>query len=423
VQSPTEMAERLRAAIAQGNSDAIRATAEALLARAGDDAQVRTICGRVFTLFGDPRRGLELLDEKDHVLRAKACIAIGRLCDAERHVVAAEAAGDERASGVRWELLSLLNKAGKRFTFPVSDSVRQAMLREHTELRTRGLNVAELLRNGDVRAAARAQLAILDAFGPSTIGASSLDRVGGTVPLWDGRPTGHMVALCIDGYGDFLQFARYLPAARRRCTRLTVAVVPALHSIARQATGADEVVALDEMHAPLQTASAYAMVSFTLALAVEQCYGTPLPVRSAHPVRLWPANRHVGLCWSASGMGAARSIPFAALEPLRALPGIEFHSLQVGANQADAGPWVTRHELRSFDDTAALIASLDAVVSVDTAVLHLAATMGVRTELILSGYEDCRWGVRIDTPWYPTVHIHRGHLDRTIERVRARLMA
>lgn len=359
----------------------VRESVESLLAW-GADPRFRSLCGQVLTLY-HPRKALDLLDKDEHIARAKACVLLGRVRAAEDHLVAAERAGDARSAVIRSELLELLDRARGKPGRPTADG---------------------LLLQGDIRGAAQLLPRMLD-----------LAIAGRIVSPWDGRRTEHLVALCAAGYGDFLQYARYLPAARQRCDRMTVAVPRALHSIARQA-GPDEVVALDELHLPLQEATAYTAVWFTLALAVGQAYGAPLPVRSERSVRLSPRRRHVGLCWAASAAGAARSIPFESLEPLRALPDVEFHSLQFGGNEA--GAWVTQHEFRSFDDTAALISGLDSVVSVDTAVAHLAANMSKPTELLLTGFCDPRWGRGDRTGWYPTVRIHRGPLDDAIESIR-----
>ena len=115
--------------------------------------------------------------------------------------------------------------------------------------------------------------------------------------------------------------------------------------------------------------------------------------------------------------------------PLARLPGVSFYSLQKGeqAGQARNPPtglelidWT--EDLHDFADTAALIANLDLVISVDTAVAHLAGAMGRPVWLLLPFIPDWRWLLdREDSPWYPTMRLFRqkaaGQWDDVIARV------
>ena len=115
--------------------------------------------------------------------------------------------------------------------------------------------------------------------------------------------------------------------------------------------------------------------------------------------------------------------------PLARLPGVSFYSLQKGeqAGQARNPPtglelidWT--EDLHDFADTAALIANLDLVISVDTAVAHLAGAMGKPVWVLLPFVPDWRWLLeREDSPWYPTMRLFRqkaiGQWHEVIERV------
>ena len=79
------------------------------------------------------------------------------------------------------------------------------------------------------------------------------------------------------------------------------------------------------------------------------------------------------------------------------------------------------HELRTWDDTASLIGALDAIVTVDTSVAHVAASMGRPTHLVLTDYQYWRWGTGETTPWYPTMTVYRGNVDESVRRIAARL--
>jgi hypothetical protein len=126
----------------------------------------------------------------------------------------------------------------------------------------------------------------------------------------------------------------------------------------------------------------------------------------------------VGLVWaSQSGhrTAAAKSVALEALAPLASVPGVRFYSLQKGAAalQAQHPPAGMRivdlsGELGDFSDTAAAIAGLDLVISVDTAVAHLAGAMAAPTWTLLKFVPDWRWLLsRSDCPWYPTMTLFR----------------
>jgi hypothetical protein len=143
------------------------------------------------------------------------------------------------------------------------------------------------------------------------------------------------------------------------------------------------------------------------------------PARPTARMKL-PSGRRlkVGLAWSGDPRHTrdhVRSVPAALFLRLADLPGISFHSLQHEVRPADrpaldASPAIGREveRARDFADTAALIARLDLVVTVDTGVAHVAAAMGKPTWIIVHIAPDWRWlADRADSPWYPTVRLFR----------------
>jgi hypothetical protein len=126
----------------------------------------------------------------------------------------------------------------------------------------------------------------------------------------------------------------------------------------------------------------------------------------------------VGLCWAGQSRPDARmaevdrrrSVRLEQMAPLAKVPGVRFVSLQIGdgLSQVIAPPGMHVQDysqsLEDFYDTACLIATLDLVISVDTAVAHLAAAMG-KPVWLLSRFDNCwRWlGKRADSPWYPSL--------------------
>jgi hypothetical protein len=128
--------------------------------------------------------------------------------------------------------------------------------------------------------------------------------------------------------------------------------------------------------------------------------GNPSP--SAQPPR------KVGLAWAGSGSQPLdrRSIPATDLAPLLEAP-VEWHSLQWGQT-APGSLHDHSSELTNFAATAELIQTLDLVISVDTAVAHLAGALGKPVWILLSPAPDWRWGHEGSTsPWYPTAQLHR----------------
>ncbi len=225
-----------------------------------------------------------------------------------------------------------------------------------------------------------------------------------------------------EGFGDTLQFIRYAPLLAARGARV-VAWVPA--PLVRLIAGVPGVAAVVPPGAPLPPYDAWCPM-----LSLPQVFGTTLdhlppaapylivdPAEAARQAATLPGTGlRVGVAWA----GAARATDPAAaatdrvrsttpdvLAPLGQVPGVRLVNLQFGV-QAPHGMVDPMPGVRDFADTAAIIVNLDAVVSVDTAVAHLAAGMG-RPVLLLDRYDNCwRWlHGRTGSSWYPTLHIHR----------------
>jgi len=127
-----------------------------------------------------------------------------------------------------------------------------------------------------------------------------------------------------------------------------------------------------------------------------------------------------------------RSMPLERFAPLLAVPGVDFVSVQreVNPEQADMldarGVLRLGHEFEDFADTAALVAMLDLLISVDTSVAHLAGAMGKAVALLVPFSPDWRWLLdRSDSVWYPSMRLFRqsspGDWEGLIERVRKEL--
>lgn len=221
--------------------------------------------------------------------------------------------------------------------------------------------------------------------------------------VWDGGPfeAKHVLVRCYHGLGDTLQFARYLPALRQRVASLTLEVQPELLPLLRGMPGIDRLVPFDPAH-PLPTAECdFEIMELAAALRIKPAM-LPPPALRVTPQPL-VAGRVVGLCWRAGGWSPARSVPEPSFRPLAAGPCV---SLCPGPTELPvlnpAGCPAT------VAQTASLIAALALVVTVDTMVAHLAASLGVPTWLLLKHDADWRWMAdRRDSPWYPSMTLYR----------------
>jgi ADP-heptose:LPS heptosyltransferase len=155
------------------------------------------------------------------------------------------------------------------------------------------------------------------------------------------------------------------------------------------------------------------------------------------PAQRGMLQRRIGIVWA----GAAhhrndrrRSISLAALAPLFSLPGATWHALQKGpaasqlAQVPEARGVVPLDASADFAHTAALVDTLDAVVSVDTSIAHLAGALGKPVYVLLPFAPDWRWGIVGDrTPWYPTARVLRqpsvGDWRSVVASLRAALAA
>ena len=193
----------------------------------------------------------------------------------------------------------------------------------------------------------------------------------------------------------------------------------------RQVKGLSEVLARGESLPGFDAYSTLLSLPRLFATTLETIPAT-IPYLSADPARsaTWAARLgadrrfKIGIAWAGSAVhkdDQRRSMPLAALAPLSSIPGLLFVSLQKGpqAQQIQSQPtglaivdWTA--DLHDFADTAALIAHLDLVIAVDTAVVHLAGAMGKPVWTLLASVPDWRWLLnRSDTPWYPTMRLFR----------------
>jgi len=250
-----------------------------------------------------------------------------------------------------------------------------------------------------------------------------------------------ILAMHEDGFGDTLHFMRYLPLLTQRGARVLAWVPETLVRVVARLPGVRPLAASGplpafDFHCPMfSLPRAFASTPATVPSAP---YLTlPPELVTAWSRRLPSAPFRVGFVWAGQArpwlegfqaLDARRGIPVEALTRLARIPGVRGISLQAG--QSDCPPWLHNPMpgVRDFADTAAIIANLDLVVSVDTSVVHVAGALG-KPVLMLDRHDNCwRWLCgRSDSPWYPSLTILRQEQpwdwDGPLERAEAAIAA
>jgi hypothetical protein len=260
----------------------------------------------------------------------------------------------------------------------------------------------------------------------------SIRRRGAPDPhrFWNGEPQRgkRVMVRCLHGFGDAVQFLRYLPALQSIAARVIVEAAPRMVELTRLVDGVDEVISWGERKPAVQPAWD-AQIEITelpyyfrtrlgdLPIAADYIRIPPEVCRAAaksfgrdHRVR-------VGVVWSAGEWNPTRSMPLYNVQRFMEHADFTFWNLQGGSARSG---W---NEIRSSDrlrdepafcgdrgivPLAAFTSQLDLVISVDTLAAHLAGALGRPVWLMLQKRADWRWMVeRDDSPWYPSMRIFR----------------
>jgi tetratricopeptide (TPR) repeat protein len=263
------------------------------------------------------------------------------------------------------------------------------------------------------------------------------------VPMWDGSdPAGKTVLLHAEqGFGDAVMFARFAAALADRGARVVLQVRPELVRLCATVPGVAKAVGPGDPVPPLDFHSHLMSLPAVLGTTPASIPGRVPYVRpDPAQVEAWgrrvaagpPRAKKVGIVWGGNVKPlATRACPLANWLPVAQVPGVSLYSLQKGepANQAKclpAGMALTdlTADLADFADTAALVANLDLVVTIDTSVAHLAGALGKPTWVLLPHVSDWRWMLgRDDSPWYPTVRLFRQEVAGDWHPVIARVAA
>jgi hypothetical protein len=245
-------------------------------------------------------------------------------------------------------------------------------------------------------------------------------------PIWNGEALdGRRILLYPEqGYGDAIQFVRYAPMVAQRGGKVILGCLPELAKLFSSVAGVEQVIPAGQR-----------LPDFDLhrsLISMPLLFDTTLETIPAPKAYLFPdaalsenwrkrvanikAKLKIGLAWAGGRLPHPdRSLSLSKLSPLAEISDVHFFSLQKGeaAQEARNPPhgmeltdWSA--ELNDFAQTAALMANMDLIVSIDTSVGHLAGALGKPTLLLLRFAADCRWLLhRSDSPWYPTMELFR----------------
>jgi len=265
--------------------------------------------------------------------------------------------------------------------------------------------------------------------------ATVVRTIDSALPRWQGETVNAdesgLVLYGEQGFGDSIQFSRFVPLVARRFNKICLQVQEPLRTLFERSFGHFAEV---RSVAPDETGYTHHCPLMSLPLAFDTSLETipsDVPYLTPDPARVgfWqerlagPEGLKVGVVW-ATGKRAVHKpefdVPLQFFTPLFAMPGVRWVSLNKAPldevqkevlKSSAVLDWTD--ELASFDDTAALVANLDLVVSVDTATAHLAGALGRPVWLLNRAASEWRWLLeRSDSPWYPSMRIFRQQVAR-----------
>ena len=268
-----------------------------------------------------------------------------------------------------------------------------------------------------------------------------------TRPPWDGRPMpdGTLMLVGDQGFGDTIQFCRYVLDAAKLCPNIIMGCGREMMPIVRQIPGIasfyDRWQDMPDFHAYCPLSELPRLMGTDLANIP-----APVPYLGADPERVeyWrrrldglipPGYRRIGLAWAGDPTHSNdfnRSMRLERCAPLLALENTAFVSLQMGKARDEIGRYSGTAPLinmaENFTDTMAILTCLDRLVTVDTSLAHLAGALGRPVSILLCFAPDWRWLLeRCDTPWYPTATLHRqdrpGDWDSALQKAVALIRA
>jgi hypothetical protein len=264
-------------------------------------------------------------------------------------------------------------------------------------------------------------------------------------PQWQGEKGTHGILILFgeQGFGDVLQFCRFAPMAAERQWRIIIAVHKPLIALLKSLPQIEQVIDFDDVIPPHEAHSSLLSLPSIFQITLETIPSS-VPYLSLSHHKDKNLNESliegikIGLCWQGhqqrpspdqKKIDRLRFIDFEQLTPLWDIDHIHYFSLQKDYHHDNISyPIITVMDLMDdFADTASLIEQLDLIISVDTAIVHLAGALGKPVWLLEPFSGSWRWLLdRDDSPWYPTLRIFRqkmtGHWTDVIMTIKQELL-
>ena len=354
------------------------------------------------------RRALTLLPNDPRVISNLAAA----LCDVDQ-IEESEVLAKQAVELVPGELFFMLNLARTYIKYNKFSQARDILLQILAiESSHREAHIALgylLILTGEPRAGWKE----VEEYQPVTL----RDKYGVEIfpfPRWNGMclPNKTLMVVCDQGYGDAIQFARYLKDTRERVSRLIVLGPPEL-SVLGKVSGVDEFFSSYDA-IPAGDIGMYCNISSLPGIGLK---GQDTPYITTYGVPIDGKRPHIGLVWRGRPVPQGRSIPFEKLVGVLRQYTFDqectYVCLQKDVTDEEKAmlPEMTCPELTDFSVTAGIISTLNSVVGIDTAVTHLAGAIGVPVYLLLMAAQDWRWGTQTATgavsPLYPRTRIFR----------------
>ena len=246
-------------------------------------------------------------------------------------------------------------------------------------------------------------------------------------PQWFGEPiAGKTILLHAEqGFGDTIQFARYAPLVASLGAKVVLEVHPELVSLMTSLAGVSELISRGDplprfdLHCPLLSLP----LAFGTTLETVPCEVPYLHNQTCRPTWLQnpdASSCHVGLVWAgnpSNRVDGRRSLPFVELDVLFSVPGVKFYSFQrgnVGFDEKQSSRFeAVLPDSGDFAATGSALCRMDLVITVDTALAHLAGSIGLPVWIVLPYVSDWRWlKDQTSSPWYPSVTLFRQTKER-----------
>lgn len=273
------------------------------------------------------------------------------------------------------------------------------------------------------------------------------------VAKWNGEAAEELelIVVCEQGFGDILQFSRFLTDAAEKVGRTIFICNPLLYHLFKPLSDKIEVLLINDKFTVKQENARWASLlelPRVLQLKPEEWSNNLPNLRAKQDKKQYwhdrlksdPMKLNVGIAWQGSHgarIDVGRSIPLSRFEALTQIDNVQFYSLQkhYGSEQLDEVPFKDRiiylgddfdSDTNAFADTAAVMENLDMVISTDTSIAHLAGALGVKTWVPLKFTPDWRWGIEGEqTPWYNNMTLFRqtipGQWDAVFEKLHKEL--